>query len=196
MRPITFIFLFSLLTSNAWSQYDSFEHWNESRLQHQNTAMTVLGSWAIINITGGLILQSKSNGEIKYFHQMNAGWNIVNAGIAGLSLIRSLKEKSNSADFNSFVKKLEGFQRALLFNAGLDVGYVAGGLYLMERSNREIKPDRLRGFGKSIALQGAFLLAFDLAAYFSSKKFNKQIVPAFNTSMDGAIEIGFRIGLN
>lgn len=196
MRPFTFILLFLLLTSKVWSQIDPFKLWNDSRIKHQNAAMTVLGSWAVINIAGGLILQSKSEGELKYFHQMNAGWNIVNAGISGLSLIRSLKEKSQTSNFNSSVKKLEGFQRALLFNAGLDVGYIVGGIYLIERSNRELKPDRLRGFGKSIVLQGAFLFVFDLVAYFTSRKFNHQILPTFHTSADGGIEIGLKIGLN
>lgn len=196
MRLFTFILLFIFQTSNAWSQFDSFELWNDARIKHQNTSMTVLGSWAVINIAGGLILQSKAEGEMKYFHQMNAGWNIVNAGISGLSLIRSLKEKSQTANFNSSAKKLEGFQRALLFNGGLDVGYIAGGMYLIERSNRELNPDRLRGFGKSIVLQGAFLFVFDLVTYFTSRKFNNQILPTFHTSVDGGMEIGLRISIN
>jgi hypothetical protein len=196
MRPVTFILLFNLLASNVWSQFDSFQDWNNSRLNHQNTAMIVLGSWAVINIAGGLILQSRSEGELKYFHQMNAGWNIVNAGISGMSLIRSLKEKSQSSNFNNSVQKLEGFQRALLFNAGLDVGYMLGGMYLIERSNRQLNPDRLRGFGKSVVLQGAFLFVFDLAAYFTSRKFNRHILPTFNTSAEGTIEFGLRMSIN
>lgn len=196
MRLLILCYLFLLFIPNARSQYHSFEQWNESRLRHQNTAMTVLGSWAVINIAGGLILQSKTEGEMKYFHQMNAGWNLVNAGISGLSLIRSIKEKSKVADVNSAFKKLDGFQKALLFNAGLDVGYMLGGFYLMERANREQSPDRLLGFGRSILLQGAFLFVFDLTAYITSKKFNKQIMPTFNTSADGGLEIGLIIGFN
>lgn len=187
--------LFHLSMPNAWSQYNSFEQWNKSRMKHQNTAMTVLGSWAIVNIAGGMILQSKTEGEMKYFHQMNAGWNLVNAGISGWSLIRSVAEQSKVADFASASTKLDGFQKTLLLNAGLDVGYMVGGFYLMERSNRDQSPDRLRGFGKSVLLQGAFLFVFDLAAYFTSRKFNKQIIPAFRTSATGGLEFGLIIGL-
>ena len=45
-------------------------------------------------------------------------------------------------------------------NAALDLGYMAGGLYLKERGLRR-ENDRLVGFGKSVILQGAFLMAFD-----------------------------------
>ncbi|MDV7397852.1 hypothetical protein RZS08_41005, partial [Arthrospira platensis SPKY1] len=62
-----------------------------------------------------------------------------------------------------------GMQKILLFNAGLDVGYMLGGAYLIERAKNtplDKNPDRLKGFGQSIVMQGAFLFLFDLGTYF------------------------------
>ncbi|NJM05009.1 hypothetical protein HC891_00430 [Candidatus Gracilibacteria bacterium] len=44
----------------------------------------------------------------------------------------------------------------MLVNAGLDVGYILGGLALL----RSEQPGR-QGMGLSIVMQGAFLLAYD-----------------------------------
>lgn len=55
-------------------------------------------------------------------------------------------------------------EKILLFNAGLDLAYVAGGFYLKERGLRTDN-SKLIGFGKSVILQGAFLLAFDGVMY-------------------------------
>ena len=67
-------------------------------------------------------------------------------------------------------------QKILLFNAGLDIGYMLGGAYLIERSkNTANNPERLRGFGKSIILQGGFLFAYDLITYFTLAADNDQL---------------------
>jgi hypothetical protein len=62
-------------------------------------------------------------------------------------------------------------KQVLLFNAGLDVAYIVGGAYLRERGrSRPDKADQLRGYGKSIMVQGGFLLAFDLVNYVIFKR--------------------------
>ncbi|MEO0626280.1 MAG: hypothetical protein AAFY91_04785, partial [Bacteroidota bacterium] len=72
-----------------------------------------------------------------------------------------------SWDLATGLSKHQSFQKILLFNAGLDVGYIVGGFYLQERARRpDVNSDRLRGFGKAIVLQGSFLMAFDLINYF------------------------------
>ncbi|MFN4079659.1 MAG: DUF6992 family protein, partial [Saprospiraceae bacterium] len=58
-------------------------------------------------------------------------------------------------------------EKILLFNAGLDVGYIMSGVWLQARARTsEQNRDRFSGFGRSIVMQGAFLMAFDLGAYF------------------------------
>ena len=140
---------------------------NQDRLQRQQRAMTVLGTWAIGNIAVGAALQGRREGDERYFHRMNAYWNVVNLGLAGISLYTVSQTDPGSFDLVSSVNEHHKIQKILLFNAGLDVGYMLGGAYLIERARRASteQPERLRGFGKSILLQGAFLFAFDVGAY-------------------------------
>ena len=138
---------------------------NLDRIEHQRKAMLVLGGWAVGNIGLGLALRANSNGQTRRFHEMNAIWNVVNLGIAGFSYYSALREPATLGAFDA-LQKDQGFQKILLFNAGLDVGYILGGLYLTERAKRaDVDSDLLRGYGKAIVLQGAFLMAFDLVNF-------------------------------
>ncbi|MEM1359137.1 MAG: hypothetical protein AAGF89_13100, partial [Bacteroidota bacterium] len=106
-------------------------------------------------------------GETRYFHEMNALWNSVNLAIAGIGYFSITGQDPSSWDLATSFQKHQSFQKILLFNAGLDLGYIAGGLYLTERAKRNgVNQERLRGFGKSIMLQGGFLFVFDLVNYF------------------------------
>lgn len=155
----------------AQGSLSALEDFNLNRIDHQRKAMLTLGGWAVTNMAASGYLSTQREGSDKYFHQMNVYWNVVNLGIAGLGYISVMKE--NPAAFGLFASadKHYSFQKILLFNAGLDVGYVLGGLYMTERSRRflindQAKADRLKGFGNSIMLQGGFLFAFDLVNYF------------------------------
>ena len=58
------------------------------------------------------------------------------------------------------------FRRKLWFNAGLDVADYVGGFYLLEKAKSdEEQANRWRGYGRSLLLQGGFLLAFDTVLY-------------------------------
>jgi hypothetical protein len=107
---------------------------------------------------------------------MNALWNGVNLAIAGLGYYTAMKSDPAAWDLASSLSSHNGFQKVLLFNAGLDVGYIMGGLYLTERAKRpDVNSDQLKGFGRSIMLQGAFLMVFDLANYFIATGRNGEI---------------------
>jgi hypothetical protein len=67
-------------------------------------------------------------------------------------------------DFWASVEAQHGIEKILLLNCGLDLGYIAMGGYLVERGRRKEKLQWI-GFGKSIVLQGAFLLVFDAILY-------------------------------
>jgi len=140
---------------------------NENRLQLNQNGMKVLGGWAAGNIVAGGIGMSRTNGSIRYFHQMNLAWNGVNLAIAGIGYFGSKKDPS-SFDLKSTLREYRSFENILLFNAGLDVGYVATGAYLWERGLRK-NSQRLKGYGQSLILQGSFLLTFDLILFFASR---------------------------
>ena len=143
---------------------------SEQRIRHQKTLGLTLGSYALVNIAVGAVAASQTTGETKYFHQMNAYWNIVNLGLAGVGLLASRNRSAGGETLARAVRQHENMKQLLLVNAGLDVAYVVGGAYLHERAqNKPDKANQLRGYGKSITVQGGFLLAFDLVNYFIFK---------------------------
>lgn len=129
--------------------------------------MMVLGSWAVVNIAAGLTFRQRRSGSDQHFHTMNAAWNGVNLGIAALGYWSAARTDPAALGLFESVEGHYRIQKILLFNAGLDVGYVLGGAYLLERAKTSTKnPERLKGFGQSIILQGGFLFVFDLVNYF------------------------------
>jgi hypothetical protein len=95
---------------------------------------------------------------------MNAAWNLVNLTIAGFGYFNSM-EPAIESTFTELLSEQNKLDKILLFNAGLDLAYLGTGLYLNERGiNRN--SERLKGYGKSLILQGLFLFAFDLGFYY------------------------------
>lgn len=151
--------------------------------QRERSAMLSLGTWAVGNIAIGSVLAAKSKTEEqKAFYQMNAGWNVVNLVIAGAGFYASQKGMPDGLTSWDIVEKHYSLQKTFLFNAGLDVGYMAGGAWLMERSKTSLKnPVQMRGFGKAIVLQSGFLFLFDLTQFFIVKADNPSVKAIFKT---------------
>lgn len=136
---------------------------NEERKRLESNGMLVLGTWALGNMVWGGIGASRTSGATKGFHQMNMYWNTVNLAIAGLGYFNARKHRADMGLWES-LQAQQKTEKILLFNAALDAGYMAGGLYMKERGKREQK-DQLVGFGNAVILQGAFLLVFDGILY-------------------------------
>jgi hypothetical protein len=141
-------------------QLDAFV---ERRLQIQRTGMAVLGSWAAANIAAGTTL-SVFDEERRDFHQMNALWNTVNLGLATAGYLGA-RNPPASPTLAEAIERQHSIEKILLFNAGLDVGYMVGGFYMRELARRDGADPRLDGWGSSLILQGGFLLAFDVILY-------------------------------
>jgi hypothetical protein len=160
--------LFMLVTFQlvvAQSVAPSTDSFNERRLQITRTGMLVLGGWAVANLAGSPLLGRNATGPDKYFYQMNAYWNIVNLGLAGFGYYGAATADPASFSLAETVREQFGIEKLLLVNAGLDVAYMAGGFYLRERGDR-LDEDRWRGYGRSLILQGGFLLAFDAVMFY------------------------------
>ena len=126
--------------------------------------MSTLGGWAVANMAAGTAGWFVADDpEWAWFHLSNAGWNTVNLGLAASGLIGARRAQASRSEPAWPALPLESARmRAIfLFNGGLDFGYMAGGGLLWQRGIYEDDP-RLVGMGKSVVLQGAFLLAFDL----------------------------------
>ncbi len=155
-----------LLLSFSLFAQSELKDFNENRLKITKTGMYTLGAWAIGNMAFSGISLANAGGAQKHFHQMNIYWNIVNLGLAGSGLYSAITADPGSFDLAASISEQAKIEKLLLFNAGLDIGYMAAGLWMMERSKNISKnPELWEGFGKSIILQGAFLFAFDLALF-------------------------------
>ena len=167
------------------------KEFNEVRLNYNQQGMLILGTWAIGNMVWGGIGASQTTGETKAFHQMNLYWNSVNLLIAGLGYWQATKEVPGT-DFWGTLDSQQSIEKILLVNAALDVAYMAGGLYLKERGSRTDN-SRLIGFGKSVILQGAFLLAFDGVMYGFHQAHGKELPELMQNISLGPTGVHFRM---
>lgn len=135
-----------------------------SRLDQRGLA--VLGSWAAGNLLVSGIATGQTDGSAHYFHQMNIGWGAVNLALAVPGLLaarRAARTPGGPTDRAGTVRAQLRTENLYLFNAGLDVAYLVTGAYFLEKSRNPTtdNPNRWRGYGQSLLLQGGFLLLFD-----------------------------------
>ncbi len=159
------IFVVLLPAGEAFAQSGS-PAFHAQSLRNNNTGMVVLGSWAILNISTGAIGWRHGEGARQYFHQMNLFWNGVNLAIAAGALLGNHLTDFSQMDDAQLMARHMRMERLFLINAGLDVLYMAAGLGMTHWAGRSVKhADRLLGYGRSVILQGGFLLIFDAAMY-------------------------------
>lgn len=176
MKITIYALLLLFLIPITYAQQASLADLNANRLKVQTTGMAVLTGWSVANIAYGSVAAARGEGSNKYFNRMNVYWGAVNLAIATPSLISSLRQRRNPpTTLEASIEELHSLEKTLLFNTGLDVAYVMGGLYLLERSkNTTDNPAWLDGFGKSVILQGGFLLLFDAANYLALRKSHRK----------------------
>ena len=162
MRHFIFL-LFIALSQFAIAQDFNTTQFNQSKNKITKNGMWVLGGWGAANIVGSGIGAFTTSGETQAFHQMNVGWGVINTGLAALSLAGNKNAKTDLSQVET-IKQLEATKRIFLFNAGLDLAYMATGAYMIEKSKSvddTKRSNQLSGFGKSFILQGAGLMIFD-----------------------------------
>jgi len=160
------LILFALgLPFAAVSQNQSLLDYNKRKDQIGERSMYALGGWAVGNFAASGIATSSATGSDLYFHQMNIYWNTVNFGLAAVGWIGARKGNYDKSAFLT-MKGQSSTEKIYLLNAGLDVGYIMGGLYMAELSKNSLtREEMLRGYGYSIAFQGGFLLILDTVMY-------------------------------
>lgn len=145
-----------------------------ARPQIVRRGMVVLGSWAAANLvagtTGAII---SDNPRVAGIWEMNALWNTVNLGLAGATLVAERRRTdptgATQLTLPAYREASHRLEKTLLFNAGLDIGYMTLGGWLWERGSRGpgissagVGAERLTGWGQALVLQGAFLFVFDV----------------------------------
>ncbi len=164
-RNILVLFFIGCTGVLAAQNTSSLPDFNRDRLARTRQSMWVLGGWGAANLAVGAIGLRRAQGEHRAFHQMNLAWGAVNLGLAATGWWTATQADPAAFDLYQTVRQHHRLQKIFLFNAGLDLGYMAGGLWLRERAKTVAhRPERLRGYGRSLLLQGAFLFGFDLGA--------------------------------
>lgn len=174
----------SLYSSNSYAQTttEKLEKFNHQRNDKNKIGMITLGTWGLGNIATGLALYGNSKEDNKYFHEMNMAWGLINLGIAGFGFYGSL-DQDNKLSLADSIEEQKKMENILLLNTGLDVAYSSIGLYLREMSNNSNdNKDRLKCYGNSLIMQGAFLFAFDLTLFLLHNNHNKELKDIINNT--------------
>ncbi|MBD2714147.1 hypothetical protein KBK19_03760 [Microvirga sp. STR05] len=141
---------------------------NAARELLAERGMGVLGTWALLTllVSGYYVTRTDTRTEPHYFHQMNIGWGVVNALLAVWGLVQAHPNQVAGLTLTDSLTAQFNFEKVLLLNVGLDAAYICTGSWLRARAGTAaLKPERLRGFGRSLWVQGGFLLLFDAGFY-------------------------------
>jgi hypothetical protein len=157
---------------------------NTEGVRLNRAAMGVLLGWAVLNIGTGTAGHFTTEGELRAFWQANAAWNVVNLAIGGFGLYGQLTATPETWELGRSLAEGQKMEKLLLLNAGLDVGYIAFGGFLLERGLRTDSA-QLRGWGKSLLLQGGFLLLFDAVLWGLNWRLNSQLTARLVPAPDG-----------
>lgn len=176
MRKITTLLFALTLSLSLAAQKTELQSFDQERNRITKKSMMVLGGWSAGNIIASAFATKTHNAEMRYFHQMNVQWNSINLAIAVLGYLGAVSGDRNSSNtLSAVLKRQHGVEKTYMLNLGLDVAYMAGGLYMTERSKSRSNPAKLKGYGNAIIFQGGFLLLYDGVIYFLHKKHGKKL---------------------
>jgi hypothetical protein len=109
------------------------------------TVSTRLLLWSLPWMGASILgLTLTTDDKARGFWVMNGTWGFINSAIAMIGLLTPEPD-------------LESMRNLLLINAGVDVLYIAAGVFMVSRAEAF-----WQGAGLGVMLQGAFLLVFDL----------------------------------
>lgn len=175
MKKISLFFCLLTVSVIAFSQKTELLKFEKERTGIQKRSMIALAGWSAANIVVSGIATDTRNKEMRYFHQMNVMWGGINLAIAGLGYWGASKEKINNPVLADVLKHQNRIEKTYLINAGLDVVYVGAGLLMNKTSDNQKNPEKFKGYGNSIMLQGAFLLVYDAILYAIHKNHGRQL---------------------
>jgi len=180
MYKITIIAITLFFSLSAWSQ-DSLNIKKNFYKQQQNSLL-LLSGWSATNLVASPIFcknlysaESKSD----YFHQMNFNWNLINAGICGVSHFLVHRDSRKPWNLNNISNRKSKAEKSITFNMGLDILYVITGFVLNKTANESKGNLNInKGYGNSLMIQGGYLLLYD--AIFLRRLKKIKVPPKFN----------------
>ena len=174
MKHLIILASFFFATNITFGQVNPVNEFNQKKIKIIKQSMLVLASWGAANCIYSGFSAGNSNGSEKYFHNMNVIWGGVNLGLGAIGYLFTKSQYGLS--YSQSLQKQSGVEKVFLFNAGLDVAYIMGGVYLNEKKGGSIiNQDRNNGYGRSIMLQGSALFLFDGIMYLIHENHGKKL---------------------
>lgn len=182
MKKIKILILVILTTTlnQKINSQDSLSFHKEFYKTQQNSLL-LLSSWSVGNLAlspflGNNFKVFRNNfvGPVStndYFHQMNFNWNLLNAGIVGMSHFLVYKDQRKPWNIQELSLKKKKAEKSIKINMGLDVAYIISGL-LLKQSDKNLHINQ--GYGNSLILQGGYLLLYDAIFLKRLKKLSKK----------------------
>ena len=124
--------------------------------------------WALGSIAAGIVWLRNDDGQVRGYGSQFAGWGAINLLLALFGMNSAWRNqtrlKQGEISTAQHAVQAQKFERLVLVNAGLDVGYIAAGAWLASTpiDKPQKQPGLRRGMGWGILCQGAFLLGWDL----------------------------------
>lgn len=146
--------------SRIWQMY-------EERMDERQSLEWILFGWGGLNVAAGAAMLP---GNYRDFGGMNLAWGVINMAIVTPSLFFRESVTPEESPFYHTVREELRFQRIVAINAGLNVSYILSGIGMLHYG----ESSRIRQFGSSVMIQGAFLLLYDLVLLqYSSRYLNR-----------------------
>ena len=124
---------------------------------------------------------------------MNPTWLIdVNLLVALPGYIGARKSRADLLMAAS-VKAQAATEKTFAFNAGLDLAYIAAGAWTIEKGDSHSNSDKYKGYGKSIVMQGAFLLLFDAVMFTTHNHHGKKLLKLLDNVQLAPNSLGLRV---
>lgn len=176
MYTRSIILIVILLTSVcAWGQInfqDTIKQYDVERMVIDVRGNNIRAAWSIASVaSGGIGYYTAGSDEWKSFHEMNAIVGVVNGGIAAYGMLRTRQQLLQAFDMKRAWHNYQADKKVIYVNIGLDLGCMITGAYLLNRAQNYVpNKDVNLGLGRSLILQGAFLVILDNVMLVSHNK--------------------------
>ena len=132
-----------------------------------------LSSWAMMNVGYSGYQLSRTTGQEYHFHKMNLIWSGIYLAIGIPTFIRSHRIYKGKIQLKLDKYNPKKYLTIFSLNSWLDLAYIGAGFILKNRASHSTDPNRLKGYGNSIIMQGGFLFSFDTVMYLLHRKLYK-----------------------
>jgi uncharacterized membrane protein len=165
------------------TQKQVFDHSMEKLKKAQ---AKVLAVWAAINLLSGGVLTFITEGQLSYFHAMNASWGIINTGVAAFLYYHHNHVFDHAQTLLQQMDHQRHAEKMILFNIGLDITFMVAGIALYQHALAAgiLYTELWKGFGISVMVQGAFLLMQDSIFYRLHVKNRQKVYPFWQKMME------------